>query len=136
MASVSSYQSGTVTMSAEFGHLPRTPASQRSWRHWSLRSSAPESPIMVSEGRYYFFGTLRGRGSSQNHSASENGSPTKLDRRKSIADLFDGMHSPKKHKERTWSLSGKTTRSRSTSPAKKNAITGKSRRFKKVTNIH
>lgn len=127
MASVSSSQAGTVTISAEFGYLPRTPASERSWRHWSIRSSAQKSPVTVSEGRSHFFGSFRARGFSQGHSASENGSPTKLERRKSIAELFNGIPSSKKHKERTWSFSGKTTRLRSASPRKESVLIGKSK---------
>ncbi|KAE8451907.1 hypothetical protein EG329_002748 [Mollisiaceae sp. DMI_Dod_QoI] len=138
MASASPSQ--TATINNEFGHCPRTPVSERSWRHWpSLHSKTHKSPITVSEGRSRFWGSFRVRGHCSGQSADENGSPARPERRKSIADLFNDIGPIKWHRDSTSSVQGSSTRSPSASPSKRDDKIGespaRSKRRKSISNL-
>ncbi len=118
MASASPSQ--TAIINNEFGHYPRTPTSERSWRHWpSLHSKTHKSPVTVSEGRPRFWGSFRARGHSNDLPADENGSPTRPERRKSIADLFNDIGPIKWRKDSISGVKGSSTGPLSISPSKK-----------------
>ncbi|KAF8865857.1 hypothetical protein BDZ45DRAFT_376949 [Acephala macrosclerotiorum] len=116
MAPASPSQTATISESARPSH---TPNSERSWRHWpSLHSSNHKSPVTSSEGRPGFWGGLRLKGRINGHSADDNGSPTNRERRKSITDIFADLGSPKKQRERSWSIGRLHTKSGSASSSK------------------
>lgn len=126
MAPASPSQTATVSESPCMSH---TPNSDRSWRHWpSLHSSNHKSPVTTSEGRPGLWGALKLKGRNNKHSADDNGSPTKRERRKSITDIFAELGPPKKHRERSWSIGRTTTKPQDVSPSNiKNDGTGKYR---------
>ncbi|CZR59214.1 uncharacterized protein PAC_09106 [Phialocephala subalpina] len=105
---------------SESACTPRTPNSERSWRHWpSLHGSNHQSPVTSSEGRPSFWGSFRLRRRANEHSIDGNGSPTRRGRRTTVTDFLAGLGSPKKQREHNWSISGKATKSKTVSLLKK-----------------